>query len=797
MEKILLLLLTVGFAGRVSSQCIEQNGDLSSPPCNGVISPNPENPINDERSSMKNRFDWKAQSLEVFHPASGYVVPVTPLLNPFHTDLEYLANLNYFKFDDYSARVPANLDFQWEDGWELIKKGNGYAMDETTQLSNVENRIGPYFILYNKYTSQLRVLASFSNIGLNQSMYTHFRIKEPNSSSTFYSSLLSKYTKAIQPLNQPTEVTLAAQGFQGAPLRGFFFTDFRVNYDPCICNYQSNMLFQFGTRNVGDIRLEGRLIGTSTPLDNSGQPPLQNGRDFLTSVFADPAFSVKGGMLTYSNIDKLANLYYTPSIGLPVIGIDGRKALVDLLNDAGKSADEKLAKSAKITGAISNFLRVGPELTALGTSIPDILKALGPIGAATSLLSGLLTPKTTTPSVSVIEAELALTGKVEFNNPIVDGDIEIHTPGSKSTNNPALVPDAKYPIYNEALGTFAVFEKPKVRWYTNLRAYEANSLKYYFNPAVPINLANTKILAALVINYPTIPSSYQMPTPGNMKPTGNINEFSTDFIPLETLHRLYVVSNSGSAVVSLRVQIFYEFLPNPDGKIIRNWEILTYPTETTGNYIPPDYFNYTAPSYGNDVTWGTTNFTVSNTYKVFRDAAISGTLSNSPGVATTIKAGNGLVITQNSVIKSGMSLQTVPVAALENDPPTSPVSATYVKAFCSTLGTQYKAKELALTARIALEEAKKEKVKALEDFSAFPNPSTGKVSFLYYLDESTQVRLNLISTTSVILATPVDAYQEAGSYEVSYDASNLPAGIYIYTLETNKGKQTKRLVILK
>ncbi|MFN7330489.1 MAG: T9SS type A sorting domain-containing protein [Bacteroidota bacterium] len=32
---------------------------------------------------------------------------------------------------------------------------------------------------------------------------------------------------------------------------------------------------------------------------------------------------------------------------------------------------------------------------------------------------------------------------------------------------------------------------------------------------------------------------------------------------------------------------------------------------------------------------------------------------------------------------------------------------------------------------------------------------------------------------------------------MSYDASNLPAGVYVYTLETNKGKETKRLVIIK
>jgi hypothetical protein len=82
-------------------------------------------------------------------------------------------------------------------------------------------------------------------------------------------------------------------------------------------------------------------------------------------------------------------------------------------------------------------------------------------------------------------------------------------------------------------------------------------------------------------------------------------------------------------------------------------------------------------------------------------------------------------------------------------------------------------------------------------FSGFPNPTSGKVSFRYYIEEPSQVRLNLVSTTGTVVATPVDAYQEAGPYEFNYDASHLPAGIYIYTLETSKEKETRRLVIIK
>jgi hypothetical protein len=784
-KTIILFLFTV----ESMAQCIEENNDLGSPPCNGVISTNPSNPINLERPTMANLFDWKSPLLQVYHPLGGYTGPNSQMANPYLTDFEYLSYLNYYAIP-FSERSAEKMDFYPEDGWELIHKGNGYKMDGVTQLPTNENRVGPYFIMYNKYTSLLRVFAGINNIGANQGMYTQLDIK--GATGLYYNSLFSKYGSSISPLNTEAQVSRIVQGSPATVGGQFFSSDFRINYDPCICNYPSVLYMRFGTRNTGDIQLEGRLIGTSTPLDNSGQPPLQNGRNFLTSVFSDPSFSVKGGMLTYSNIDRLADLYYTPSSGLPVIGIDGRSALVDLLKNVGKSADEDLAKSRAVTSAISGFLRVGPELSALQTSVSGILKALGPVGAATSLLSGLLTPKTSTPSVSVIEAELALRGSVLFQTSIANADIEFAAPGSKFTNNPAQVPDNKYPLYNEALGTFAVFEKPRVRLNAGSRAYEANSLKYYFNPAVPINLQNTKILAALIINYPTVAGTLTS-GPTNTFPTGNKNEFSTDFVPLESLHRIYVgPTNIAVPIVSLRIQIFYEFLPNPNGKVIRNWEVLTYPTDVSSNPI------WAGDDY--DRTFNAWNYTSSGNSLVLRNVAVNGALTNSPGVATTIRAGNSVVLNTNSSIGAGMVMQAVPVTALYNDLPTQPVAPSYVKSFCSSLNTQYKARELSPAVRLALEEQEKrekEAKKNMEETTAYPNPTTGNVYFRYYVEEPSQVRLNLVSTTGTVVATPVDAYQEEGPYEFAYDASNQPAGIYIYTLETSKGKETKRLVVIK
>ena len=46
-------------------------------------------------------------------------------------------------------------------------------------------------------------------------------------------------------------------------------------------------------------------------------------------------------------------------------------------------------------------------------------------------------------------------------------------------------------------------------------------------------------------------------------------------------------------------------------------------------------------------------------------------------------------------------------------------------------------------------------------------------------------------------ATLVNEQLQPGSYEVTFDGSNLPSGIYFYQLKTNNFVETRKLVLLK
>jgi hypothetical protein len=81
--------------------------------------------------------------------------------------------------------------------------------------------------------------------------------------------------------------------------------------------------------------------------------------------------------------------------------------------------------------------------------------------------------------------------------------------------------------------------------------------------------------------------------------------------------------------------------------------------------------------------------------------------------------------------------------------------------------------------------------------TSFPSPSTGIVTFEYKLDEPCYVKLYLTNMMGEKIIYLVDSYQEAGQHDVNYDGTSLKSGVYLYSLIANKGKEIKRLVVIK
>ncbi len=47
------------------------------------------------------------------------------------------------------------------------------------------------------------------------------------------------------------------------------------------------------------------------------------------------------------------------------------------------------------------------------------------------------------------------------------------------------------------------------------------------------------------------------------------------------------------------------------------------------------------------------------------------------------------------------------------------------------------------------------------------------------------------------IITLLNKQMDQGEYEVNFDASNIPSGVYIYRLEINKKVYTKKMILMK
>ena len=79
----------------------------------------------------------------------------------------------------------------------------------------------------------------------------------------------------------------------------------------------------------------------------------------------------------------------------------------------------------------------------------------------------------------------------------------------------------------------------------------------------------------------------------------------------------------------------------------------------------------------------------------------------------------------------------------------------------------------------------------------YPNPFNPSTSIKYSVPESGNIRLSVFNIVGEEVAVLVDGFNQAGFYEVAFDASNLPSGVYVYKLQSANSVQAKKMMLLK
>ncbi len=79
----------------------------------------------------------------------------------------------------------------------------------------------------------------------------------------------------------------------------------------------------------------------------------------------------------------------------------------------------------------------------------------------------------------------------------------------------------------------------------------------------------------------------------------------------------------------------------------------------------------------------------------------------------------------------------------------------------------------------------------------YPNPFNPSTKISFQLQASSITHLTIYDLLGREVAVLVDSMMPSGSHQVSFDASDLPSGVYLYRLNVNGSVQTRKMMLMK
>jgi len=92
---------------------------------------------------------------------------------------------------------------------------------------------------------------------------------------------------------------------------------------------------------------------------------------------------------------------------------------------------------------------------------------------------------------------------------------------------------------------------------------------------------------------------------------------------------------------------------------------------------------------------------------------------------------------------------------------------------------------------------KKNQPRGFKLLQNYPNPFNPSTTIKFEVPEQSFVTIKVYNILGQEVATLVNGVKKAGSYEDTFNASNLSSGIYFYRLKTRENTLTKKMILLK
>ena len=79
----------------------------------------------------------------------------------------------------------------------------------------------------------------------------------------------------------------------------------------------------------------------------------------------------------------------------------------------------------------------------------------------------------------------------------------------------------------------------------------------------------------------------------------------------------------------------------------------------------------------------------------------------------------------------------------------------------------------------------------------FPNPTNGPATLMYALEEDGLTSLQVFDLSGRLVETLVDAPMKTGTYQLSWDTTDIPSGLYLMRLAAGGRTGVAKIAVLK
>lgn len=79
----------------------------------------------------------------------------------------------------------------------------------------------------------------------------------------------------------------------------------------------------------------------------------------------------------------------------------------------------------------------------------------------------------------------------------------------------------------------------------------------------------------------------------------------------------------------------------------------------------------------------------------------------------------------------------------------------------------------------------------------YPNPFNSVTKIKFSIPKPDIVKINIYDVLGNEIQTLLNDYETTGSYEVEFDASRLPSGVYFYRIISGNYSETKKMLLLR